>query len=295
MTKAIDASAKDTYYLVRLTWSTAVGVGTYQNYTDWGSDINHSDGLFYSSEPSMKVALPANDGVLKAGSCKITLPLNETPDPDDLRQRVLETKHQPVTVDVIEVVRGEDGTPEARVGTMFKGRLHKAKKNVAGESGQIRMEFLSPKAQLDIRSGLPCNHQCINTLYDANCGVDAASYRDFGTVDAIDGNVVTISGLSAQTGRYFDRGWIKFERLSIPVMDWIDSAPTRFVLVRRPPAIWLGKTVECQAGCDKSLDTCKARFAPPGGVPSGTTGNESQFNGIGLAVPSYNPVIESQQ
>lgn len=289
--EALSLPVKDTYYLVKFAWST--GSTQTQTWTDWGSDVVHTDGLTYTAEPSMRVSLPANDGTLKAAPCTITLPMPDPPDSTDLRERVIETKHQPVTVTVTEIMRGESGGEQARVGIVFRGRLGRARRNLGGVNGQLRMDFFTPKSQLEIRTGLQCNHQCVNTLYGPLCKADPSATQDFGTLTAINGAEVTITGLASKTGRFWDRGWLIIETLHIPIRDWVDTDPTKFKLVRRPPSHWLNKTVQVLAGCDKTIETCRSRFVAPGGAPGGTTGNESHFNGIGYGIPAYNPVIET--
>jgi len=289
--EAISLADKDTYYLVKFKWTDSAAKT--QTWTDWGQDVIHSDGLTYLSETSMQIKLPPNDGTLKAAPCTITMPLPDPADPSDLRERIAETKHQAVEVEIVEVVIGVTGGENARIATVYRGRLSRVRKNASGHNGQIRLDFQSPKSQLAIGSGLQCNHQCVNRLGDALCKVNLASYTDTGTLTSISGGEVTITGLGSQLVRYYDKGYVSFEGLNISIRDWSDPDVTKFQLVRQPPAHWLNKTVSVTAGCDKSIDTCRNRFAPPGGPPAGTTGNEGNFNGIGIAIPAYNPVFET--
>lgn len=251
--EAISLPVKDSYYLVKFTWLAASPQTL--AFTDWGSAVVHTDGVTYVSEASMKVALPVNDGTLKAAAATVTLPMPNPADPDDLRSRLTETKHQAVQVTITEVIRGESGGETARADIRFQGRVGKTRRNLAGENEQLRISCFSAQTQLDIRSGLQCNHQCINTLGDALCKVILGNFSETGTISAISGREVTVTGLAAQTGRYYDRGSLTVETLKIPIFDWQDSDPTKFILVRQPPAHWAGKAVLATAGCDKTIPT----------------------------------------
>jgi uncharacterized phage protein (TIGR02218 family) len=111
---------------------------------------------------------------------------------------------------------------------------------------------------------------CDADLGDTRCGVDldAAQFKGAGIVDGVaDDRVLTVSGLGA-----FDSNWFRFGRLA-----WTSganagrlaevkghgrsSASTTLTLWQRAPKpVEAGDTFTVTAGCDKTLDTCKARF-----------------------------------
>lgn len=65
------------------------------------------------------------------------------------------------------------------------------------------------------------------------------------------------------------------------IRDFISSAPNRFVLVNRPPASWLGITVNMTPGCDGQESTCAS-----------TWNNRPKFGGVGIGSPAFNPQLE---
>ena len=111
---------------------------------------------------------------------------------------------------------------------------------------------------------------CDADLGDARCGVDLEdpAFKGTGTVDTVsDDRVLTVSGLSA-----FDANWFRFGRLA-----WTSGAnagriaevkghgksstPATLTLWQRAPTpVEAGDTFTVTAGCDKTLDTCKAKF-----------------------------------
>lgn len=105
----------------------------------------------------------------------------------------------------------------------------------------------------------------------------------FGTITALADRTATVSiGSSYNTDdRYFERGFMSYQGLRIPIRIWRKATATVFTLIRRPPSSWLNKTVLVFAGCDKSTGTCDRRY-----------GNLEHFRGNGYAIPAYNPWFE---
>jgi hypothetical protein len=61
---------------------------------------------------------------------------------------------------------------------------------------------------------------------------------------------------------------------------------TKFRLAEVPPTDWIGGSADITfvAGCDKTIETCRARFS-----------QEENFSGIGYGMQPYNPNWESPQ
>lgn len=110
---------------------------------------------------------------------------------------------------------------------------------------------------------------CDADVGDARCGVDLdqAAFKGTGTVDAVtDDRVLTVSGLAT-----FDGGWFNGGKLT-----WTSgsnaaciaevkahakgSSVTLTLWQRAPKQVQAGDTFAVTAGCDKTFETCKARF-----------------------------------
>ncbi len=291
MSEAIDLASKETYLLVSF-----IHAGGEQFYTDWTSDVPFG-GKIYLSFPDIEVKLPANDGLFGEKVCSISIPLDSNL--SHFSQRISNGQpHAPVAVVVREIMRSTAPGPSQNVNKPFVGEIQTTIRNVRGRVDKIKINCLPIKALLaDIALGLPATVTCGNNLGDAGCKVDLLDdNRTVSVVVAsIDGLEVTIDSqatVEAKPDRFFHRGFVQFEGLNITVRDWVDSAPLKLQLVRQAPAHWVGQTISLVAGCDHTLAVCKARFLPPGGAPVGTTGNESNFNGRGIAMPPYHPVFE---
>jgi hypothetical protein len=119
-------------------------------------------------------------------------------------------------------------------------------------------------------------------LFGRGCDLIEANFTDVGTLTTIVGSSVTITGLAAQTGKYYHRGRVRYQGLEITVRDWAAATPTIFELVREPPAAWAGQTVDVIVGDDRTIETCRNRL-----------NNEDRFVAIGFAIPVHNPMIEN--
>lgn len=293
MSEAVELASKESYFLVSFEYAGGLGEVFY---TDWTSDVVFA-GKIYLSTPDMEIDLPTNDGMFGEQVCNVSIPLD--PDPDHFTQRISAgLAHAPVTVTVREITRSTTPGPSQNVDKPFIGQIERSIRNTRGRVDKIKLQCLPVKARLaDIALGVPTEVTCGNDLGDALCKVDLSD--DNRTVSVvittIDGQEVIISTNATVEGkpdRFFHRGFMQFEGLSITIRDWVDANPLTFELVEQPPDHWLGETVTLVAGCDHSIATCRTRFLPPGGAPVGTQGNESNFNGRGFAMPTYHPNFE---
>lgn len=121
----------------------------------------------------------------------------------------------------------------------------------------------------------PCN----NVLFDTRCKVNSVSFRFVGNVGAINGDVLTIPGLSANGD-----GWATAGTVTVGGVDWrtiLDHTGNDIRLIRPfPPdilATLLNAEVEIFAGCDRSLGVCGGKFS-----------NQDNFGGF-PTVPLKNP------
>jgi hypothetical protein len=283
MSRAIDLATKETYQLVDF-----VHGGGAAYYTDWTSDVFYGGNL-YISTPDMEVKLPINDGLFGENECKVAIPLVSGDSTNDtFAERISNGQpHAPVVCIVREILKSTLAGPSQTVNSVFSGRVHITAKNHRGRSDKILLRCRPIKAQLaTISVGIPCHHLCANGLGDVSCKVDMGiSNRTVAAViSVIDGREVTLSAngiIEAAANRFFHRGYIEFEDLFIGIQEWRSAEPLKFFMVEQPPAHWAGQVVSVVAGCDKSIDTCRGRFA-----------NEANFLGLGISMPSYDPNIE---
>jgi len=283
MSEAIDLSTKETYQLVSF-----VHAGGAAYYTDWTSDVSFG-GNDYISTPDMEVKLPVNDGLFGENECRISIPLvmGDT-DNDTFASRVSNGQpHARINCTVREILKPTIPGPSQTVNTLFVGAVHIVSSNPRQRQDKVMLRCLPIKARVaTVSMGIPCYHLCGNNLGDASCKVNLSTGQRTvaAVVESIDGREVTMETnglLSASPDRFFHRGYIKFENLFIAIQDWRSATPLVFNMVRQPPAHWDGATVSVVAGCDKSVETCRARFS-----------NEANFLGMGFAMPSYHPNFE---
>lgn len=283
--RAIEQNEKSSYQLVRFTWNEAgqVGPAGEQNYTDWTSPIIDDEGVTYEPRPTMELKIPKNTGDL--GDEILTVDM--TLEAGFLTDMSNGLPHATVTCTVSEISRPTNPAPQRSRSVTFQGTIVLATRNANGRKNNVRITAKSPKAMTgNIAVGQPCNIQCGNNLGDIRCQVDLSNGANafFGTITVINGRTLTIINVNQlnPSPKYFHRGWIRYGGLRVMIRDWNDSDPTTFVLVRQPPAEWLGKSVFITAGCDKSVETCRERYD-----------NEEHFNGPGFAMPGYLPIFES--
>jgi len=123
---------------------------------------------------------------------------------------------------------------------------------------------------LDQTVGRTYQRTCDAVVGDNRCDVDldAGAYKGAGAVTAVaDNRVVTTDALAG-----FDDGWFRFGRLTwvtganagtsaeVRAHHAIDGGATLTLWQRAPLPIAAGDTFIVTAGCDKTVQTCKAKF-----------------------------------
>lgn len=251
-------------------------------YTNRDSDDTF-EGTDYESYTNIEIQLPENSGLLNASACVVTMPLL-----DGFLTEISGGARYPETrLEIVEVTKAEGGSTV--YSRPFRGIVVNSKRNVKGK-GHVALGALPIKARLGVAQGLQCMHHCINRLGDGRCGVALNTPPNriaSASVAAIDGTKVTITSGQVSTGlddRFYQRGYMVREGLEILIQIWRNESNGdrhEFFLARRPPSSWLGENVQIFVGCDKTIETCRAKF-----------NNEEFFNGIGYAMPAYHPVYE---
>ena len=261
---------------------------SYARYTDWSQDVSgpgprdpdtgSPSVVVYTSTPALEVRPIRRTGTFDEPPVQIYLPLDTWSDRLSAGE-----PHSPVYVRVLEAHETADGRLQD-VLVLHAGRLARTVRNPGGRTSTVLLESTSMKAELSLPLGLPANHLCVWTLGGRGCRIDLEPQTQPGVLASITGSGkdAAITGLPLRTGRFWQRGYLEHEGLRIGIQDWIDTSPTRFILRDQPPADWIGDVVSVIPGCDKSIETCRSRWA-----------NEARFGGFGYAMPPYDPTYET--
>lgn len=131
---------------------------------------------------------------------------------------------------------------------------------------EARISVVSDAELLDVK--LPRNvyqAACLNTLYDAACGLSRAGFTSSGTCNdsAATRSQFTVTGL-AQAAGYFDLGVVTFTSgvnngLARTVRAYTTGLVTTIAPFPLPPGN--GDAFTITAGCDKRQSTCSGKFS----------------------------------
>lgn len=239
-------------------WRLALRDGAVMGFTDHDADISF-DGVTYraaqalgASEAAQALGLGADDievrGALSASA------ITEA----DLAAGRYDAAH----VQVFDV-SWVDPAIRALVGAYQLGEVTR------GEIG-FSAELRSRAARLGVKRGRHLLATCDADLGDARCGVALAPFTGAGVVSAIipGGRAFTASGLGAFSGGLFARGVLTWTSganagAAVDVRGHVAAAAGASLELWRDPraAVAIGDGFSVTAGCDKSLATCRDRFA----------------------------------
>lgn len=241
-------------------------------YTTHLNPIIAGDGTF-APEPSIEVTLGAQHGGSADVPVQIRMKMRQP-----LEALTTQRAHAPVRVRIEEVDPSDLSTRRV----LFAGIVRMSDRSIDGQSGVVRLEIAGWKHSLEVASnGWQANTTCNSFFGDSICGVDLAAIREAASVDALEGNLVTLDGLTTvAVAGYWRFGYLEYEGLRIKVREY--TTGSQLTLLRAPPAAWLNQTITATPGCDKRLATCRDRW-----------NNEARFSGFGLKIPAYNPLLES--
>ena len=236
------------------------------------------NGQAYESLPELEIDYSQQDGGIEDSPIGIIV----RSDIDPIWKMVSQT-HAPVTVRLLEADQNDLAAPPR---VAFVGTVSKTRANYRGRTRLVRAEVQGPRAQIkDVSLGLKATDRCSWIFGSFPCGAPVVTVS--ATVTAINGTSLLFTTLPNNTllagaGRY-TRGYVEFEGLRILVRS--HDVPSKTLVLAKPaPQIdgytWLGKSVAVATGCTKTREACIEH------------GQSTNFMGIGLAMPPYNPIIE---
>ena len=166
----------------------------------------------------------------------------------------------------VEIWRVNWDDPNERV-LMRKGNVGEVSRGELAFSAEVR--GLAHK--LNEPRGRVYQKACDADLGDARCGIDLdlAIYKGALTVTAvIEDRILTVSGIGSFDDAWFTRGTLTWTAgNNIGVVQEVrrhqdDGATVTVTLWQAAPlAVQTGDTATIQAGCDKTFETCKDKFA----------------------------------
>lgn len=267
MANPIDTPAANSVAtLVELTW----GTSNVARYAAWPSSVVF-DGNTFESLPAMEVDYGKRDAGTKDNPS--TIKVREVTPFSEMR-----TTHAQVSVTVWEIIPGDDDSAYIKA----KGTISSVDFNYNENAGLVLATISGPKGRLASSLSLRLSRFCPWTFGTRPCGVNLEALKETGTISAISGQKITVSGLTTLT----DPGWwtdgeVRYDGLGISIFEQSGNDP-EFYLNKPPPADWVGKSVTFYPGCDGLIESCRHP----------RRNQESKFGGIGIKIPDRDPRIQ---
>lgn len=291
MVTAAGSPEKESYLLVAFKHGDPFSP-TYERYTDWNRDV-----AGHASTPSMGVEITDNSSGFDSKETRILMPVNA------FTSAVASgLPHSPIFLQISEITAGLFPGDAGSNKVLFKGRVTRSIKNFQGRNDTVALFALPIKSRLDVPMGIQCNHHCSWRLFSRGCGLTESSFSKLGQIAVMDGKVITISANAAITApispggdvsRYWERGFLEKDGLTIGIHVWEIADPATFVLRRRPPNSWLlagASSVKFIPGCHKTVEDCRAVWNNEVGQ-----GGVGGFGGYGYSMLPYNPLYQNPQ
>lgn len=167
---------------------------------------------------------------------------------------------------VIEAAWASWKHPEAGQVKVFVGELGA----VSWDEQGFVADAVSSQKKLDRTIGQPYTGPCRHNLFDADkvgrvgkCGLDPASYTFTGSITSVDTNKWKVTTTLSQPDVYFSGGvltWTSGNNAGLSCTVKSQTGAQLQFLLATAFTTQVGDTFSVQAGCDKTLATCKAKF-----------------------------------
>ena len=283
---------------------------TGQNRVVWNGGV-------FLPDPRISIDLPEQSGALDQDFCEITI-LEDSVHPGvaSLFQELSEPRAAPpCEISIFNLVTSTQ--EDTLVEYLYNGVLEKSTRNPSGKLGKMKLSFMPEYlSKLEESSlGRRCDVTCDHIWGSTGCGIDITRFFDslsyypahsakirratvqcsilsphsMRTVSLVldpvahpGANQFTIT---RQPQGWWVRGWLEKDGLRIMIADWRFDTTTGFgtnifVLSRVPPSSWQGALVTLVPGCQRTPEACALR------------NNSSNFGGLGVGIPAYNPTTE---
>lgn len=271
MVNPIERATKDSFYMIEFRYGEKDNY-SYHRITDWTSDVTLFGEPTYSSVQALEITPGKRTGDLTEG--RLTLKVQRGEEGSFFHTLSSGEPHSRTKI-VVRQMFQSSGLSEGIY--IFRGWVKKIVRNADGRNDLVRLECVTFKDHLELPLGMGANPRCGFTYGDKGCGLTPT--EETGTITAISGSTVTITGLNSHIDSFWHRGYIKKDGIRLTIRGW---SGTTFQLSRQPPISWLNEDVTVVEGCDKKVKTCRDDKL-----------NESRFVGIGKGIPAYHPMFEN--
>jgi len=221
--------------------------GSHWYYTSGDVAITY-DGNSYVPA-SLQRGLAKYDSQLDVTTMNITAQYAETP--------VIEfIASNPVEILWIQVSKLFRDQSPFEIGVIFVGQIKNVSfKGVQASVTCVGFEHFLRMSVPTFRYQIACNHN----LFDTNCGVVKASYKDTATVtvDAT-GLLVTSADFGLEVDDYFTYGRVEFNATYRTIVNHTGNVLT---LAYKFTTLETGDSVDAYPGCDGAIETCRDTFA----------------------------------
>jgi uncharacterized phage protein (TIGR02218 family) len=237
-------------------------MGAQNWYLTSGDIARHLGARTFTPESISATAISQNQE-LRSGSITILIPRNHA-------IAALFVGYSPPAPLTLIIYRGHDGELEGETVTYFTGRVATAKFTE-------HCELTCVPEQDALKRSVPIQKfqsQCNWVLFGPGCGLDKTAYAVSGTVSAISGDTVTVSGLSAKPDGWFRAGWLELGNSRRMI---IAHTGDNVTLITPLLGLQVGDAVVAYPGCMLTEAICAGKF-----------GNLVNFWGFSR-IPTRNP------
>jgi uncharacterized phage protein (TIGR02218 family) len=141
---------------------------------------------------------------------------------------------------------------------LFSGTIGEVSRGAHAFEAELR----GLQAALNAAVGRTIAQRCDAALGDRRCSLALAPFSVSATVaSVVNDRALTISGLASFSDGWFTHGEVRFGSTTSRSIR-VHHAPGTLALEEvLPPGVTVGSTVTVIAGCDKTLSTCRSKFA----------------------------------
>jgi uncharacterized phage protein (TIGR02218 family) len=211
------------------------------------------DGLKYSASPGMTPSTIVQSEGLDSGGLDVSGALSAAAiTEDDLRSGRWDRAALQIFL-----FDWEDASADRKL--LATGELGE----VSFSSEGFQAEFLGPAVKLDQPAVPKTSPTCRAQFCGKECGLNMHRFQQIVSADSVDGDRVTVDGLSEQSDSQFAYGrlrWMTGKNAGLQADIISNDAGELRLAIEPPNASMPGDRVLITQGCNKTIETCSVRF-----------------------------------
>ncbi len=242
------------------------------------------DGVPYISDPDLRLKLPQFDGTMEDKEAELTFRYGNLA---AFEQLMGNRSFPTMTVRIRKMSYDPKAATTHASHVMWQGTIDFGDLNAPNKEGLLTVTVgpCGGRVEEDVTPSI--TPLCWKKFGHAKtCGVSLPPIQETGTITAVAGRTLTVTGLTTPRTDHWHNGYVNLHGVDIKIVRWSRTQPTTFELAEFPAETFmdqaLPQTATFTPGCARTPLACNYH-----------QGDQLQFGSLGTQIPGRHPMYET--